>query len=121
MAQEAGYLGCAARGGREPLVPRKAELASGAPTGTPCLFGLLCRARRGQTCPSAVSGSASGSGAPVTAVGFPAAGGSRPRGWRFSHGQGCPELCGCGHWEPELLPQECGLSASRASRPSSAF
>ena len=44
-----------------------------------------------------------------------------PRGWRFSHGQGCPELCGCGHWEPELLPQEFGLSASWASRPSLAF
>lgn len=34
---------------------------------------------------------------------------------------GLPGLCGCGHWEPGLLPQEPDLSASRASGPSLAF
>lgn len=116
------YGGCAARGGRELLVPRKAELC------------LRCHGHPLVSLASSLPGQA-GSDVSLCGVqkarwalghlsllwGFQQQAAPDPRCWRFSHGQGCPGLCGCGHWELELLPQECGLSASQASRPSLAF
>lgn len=99
-----GFTGCVLhKEGRSCWFQGRPSSVPGAMGAPLSLQPSLCRDRRGSgTSLCGVQKARQALGHLSLLWGFQQQAAPDPRGWLFSRGQGCPGLCGCGHWKPEL-------------------